>query len=97
MSNVDGAIHSDKLRSFVDRIERLLEEKREVADQIKEVKSEAKSEGFDIKVINQMIKERATPAHQRSEFEELCDLYRAALGMIGQADAAAGRGQEVDP
>lgn len=73
------------LRSYVDRLVRLEEEKRALAEDIKEVKLEAKSQGFDSKVITQMVREslmdESARAEQR-EFETLCEVYRASLGML---------------
>ncbi|GAJ29715.1 DUF2312 domain-containing protein [Acidomonas methanolica] len=71
-----------RLLSFVQRIERLNDEKKEIQDQIKSVKAEAKSAGFDPKVIAQMIKERDMTDAARQEWNALCEMYRAALGML---------------
>ena len=76
-----GGVAGDRLRSFVERIERLEEEKREVQDQIKDVFAEAKGEGFDVKTMRQVIRLRRLRPNDRSEQEELLDLYKSALGM----------------
>lgn len=76
-----GGIAGDRLRNIVDKIERLEDEKREVQEQIKEVFAEAKSEGFDVKVLRQVLKLRRLKPHDRSEQEELLELYKAAIGM----------------
>ena len=76
-----GGVAGDRLRSFVERIERLEEEKREVQDQIKDVFAEAKGEGFDVKVMRQVVRLRRLRPNDRSEQEELLDLYKSALGM----------------
>ncbi len=76
-----GGVAADRLRSFVERVEHLEEEKREVADQIKEVLAEAKGEGYDVKAMRQVLKLRAMRPHERAEREELLALYRSALGM----------------
>ena len=76
-----GGVSGDRLRSFVERIERLEEEKREVQDQIKDVFAEAKGEGFDVKVMRQVVRLRRLRPNDRSEQEELLDLYKSALGM----------------
>jgi uncharacterized protein (UPF0335 family) len=76
-----GGVAGDRLRSFVERIERLEEEKREVQDQIKDVFAEAKGEGYDIKVMRQVVRLRRMRPNDRSELEELLDLYKSALGM----------------
>jgi len=76
-----GGISSAQLKSFIERIERLEEEKAEVADQIREVFAEAKGTGFDIKIIRQVLKIRKMETQERQEQEELLDLYLTALGM----------------
>ncbi len=76
-----GGIARDRLRSFVERIERLEEEKREVQEQIKEVYAEAKADGFDVKVMRQLIRLRRMKPHERGEQEELLELYKSAIGM----------------
>lgn len=81
MGNVDSMVAKDQLRLFVDKLERLAEEKAEVQAEIKGVMAEAKSAGFDGPALRQILKERKVPKHKLSEFEQLCDLYRAALGM----------------
>jgi uncharacterized protein (UPF0335 family) len=77
-STVAGA----QLRAFMERIERLEEDKRSIADDIKDVYAEAKGSGFDTKVMRRLIKERHQDAAERQEFESILDLYRHALGMI---------------
>lgn len=72
----------DQLRSFVERIERLEEEKKTVADDIKDVFGEAKGMGFDGKVLKEVIKRRKQDKDERAEFEAVLDTYLAALGMI---------------
>lgn len=72
----------DQLKQLVDKIERLEDEKREVGEQLKEVFGQAKSEGFDVKILRQILKLRRMKPHDRSEQEELLDLYKAALGMV---------------
>ncbi len=73
---------ADKLRRFVERIERLEDEKRELQEQIREVYNEAKAEGFDVKVMRQLIRLRRMKPHERGELEELLETYKAALGMV---------------
>ena len=73
------------LRSFVERLVRLEESKKEIAADIKDVKAEAKSCGFDTKVVQQMVRETMMDNEQRAaqrEFEEICEVYRAQLGML---------------
>ena len=71
----------EHLRSFVERIERLEEEKKALADDIKEVYSEAKGTGFDTKVMRQVIRLRKMESADRQEQEAMLDLYLSALGM----------------
>jgi uncharacterized protein (UPF0335 family) len=77
-----GGIAADRLKSFIERIERLEVEKAQTQDFIKEVFDEAKSSGFDIKTIRQIIKLRKHDAETLAEQEELLDLYKHALGML---------------
>lgn len=76
----DG-VAADRLRSLVDRIERLEEERKALGSDIKDIYSEAKSAGFDVKVIRQLISIRRKEAAEVEEQETLLDLYRRALGM----------------
>jgi uncharacterized protein (UPF0335 family) len=78
-------IAQDQLRAFIERIERMEEEKKAISDDIREIYSEAKGNGFDTKVLRQVIKIRKQDAAERAEQEALLDLYLVALGM-----AAAG-------
>jgi len=75
-------INSSQLRSIIERIERLEEEKKEVAEQIKEVYAEAKGNGFDSKILRKVISLRKKSAEDRSEEEAMLDLYLQALGML---------------
>ncbi len=72
----------DQLRAFVERIERLEEEKKTIADDIKDVYAEAKGTGFDTKMLRKVISIRKQDAQQRMEEEAILDTYLAALGMI---------------
>ncbi len=76
-----GGIAADRLRSFVERIERLEEEKAALGADVREVYAEAKSVGFDSKIIRQIIRLRKLDGSDRREQEELLDLYKTALGM----------------
>jgi uncharacterized protein (UPF0335 family) len=69
-----------QLRSIIERIERLEVEKSEIAEQIKEVKAEAKGNGFDVKIINRAITLRKLDPAKRQEAEALLELYLAAIG-----------------
>lgn len=77
-----GGIAGDRLRSICERIERLEEEKAATAADIKEVFAEAKSNGFNVKIVRQMIKERKLEETERDENYALLDLYRRELGML---------------
>lgn len=79
-ANSDG-IASDRLRSIVERIERLEEERKALSSDIKDIYTEAKSAGFDPKVLRQLIRIRAKDAEEVEEQETLLDVYRRALGM----------------
>jgi uncharacterized protein (UPF0335 family) len=76
-----GGIAADRLKSFLERIERLEEEKKAIAGDVKEVYAEAKSSGFDTKIIRQIVRLRKMEAHDREEQEQLLDLYKQAIGM----------------
>lgn len=76
-----GGVSSDNLKSFIDRIERLEEEKGKILEDIKEVYSEAKSWGFDTKTIRKVISLRAKSEREREEEETLLDLYKRAVGL----------------
>ena len=80
MSDVSG-VSSAQLKSFIERIETLEEEKAALGEQIRDVFAEAKGTGFDVKIIRQVIKVRKLETQERLEQEELLDLYLTALGM----------------
>ncbi|MBS0472730.1 MAG: DUF2312 domain-containing protein [Proteobacteria bacterium] len=71
----------EHLKSFIERIERLEEEKKALADDIREVYAEAKGTGFDTKIMRQVIKLRKMESADRQEQEAMLDLYLGALGM----------------
>lgn len=75
------AVAAAQLKSFVERIERLEEEKAALAEDIREVYAEAKGNGFDTKVMRQVIRLRKMEPADRNELDELLDLYRKALDM----------------
>lgn len=77
-----GPVAADRLKSYVDRIERLEEEKKVIAEDIKDVYTEVKAAGFDVKIVRKAIALRKMEDHKRREEEELLDLYLDALGMI---------------
>ena len=76
-----GGVESGQLRAFIERIERLEEEKRTIADDIKDVYAEAKGNGFDTKVLRQVVRIRKQDHQERLEQEAILELYMAALGM----------------
>ncbi len=76
-----GGIAVDRLRSIIERIERLEEEKKGLAENIKDIFAEAKSAGFDVKVVRQIISIRKKEPAEVEEQETLLELYRRALGM----------------
>ena len=76
-----GGIAADRLRSIIERIERLEEERKALSSDIKDIYSEAKSAGFDVKVIRQIIIIRKKEPAEVEEQESLLDVYRRALGM----------------
>lgn len=76
------SVAAGQLRSVIERIERLEEEKREVAEQIKEVYAEAKANGFDAKILRKIVALRKKPTEERQEEEAILDLYMSALGML---------------
>ena len=76
-----GGIAADRLRSIVDRIERLEEERKALGSDIRDIYSEAKSAGFDVKVLRQLIRLRKQEPADVEEQETLLDVYRRALGM----------------
>ena len=76
-----GGIAADRLRSLVDRIERLEEERKALGSDIRDIYAEAKSAGFDVKVLRQLIRVRKQEPADVEEQETLLDVYRRALGM----------------
>jgi uncharacterized protein (UPF0335 family) len=77
-----GGIAGDRLRSFIERIERPEEEKRSLATDIKEVYAEAKGTGFDTRIMRHLVKLRRMDKDDLDEQEALLDLYKRALGML---------------
>ncbi len=74
-------VAAQQLRAIIERVERLEEEKKVIADDIKEVMAEAKGTGFDTKAVRTIIKLRKKDAAERQEEEAILDLYKSALGM----------------
>ena len=76
------SVAQDQIRAFIERIERLEEEKKTIADDIKEVFAEMKGTGFDTKAVRAIIRLRKQDQAERQEAEAILDLYMAALGMV---------------
>ena len=76
-----GGIAAERLKSFLERIERLEVEKKGIADDIKEIFAEAKNTGFDTKIMRQILRLRAMDTADRQEQETMLELYKQALGM----------------
>lgn len=76
------AVAAAELRQFIERIERLEEEKTTLQDDIKEVMVEAKGRGYETKIIRQIVRLRKKDANERNEEEAILDLYMTALGMV---------------
>jgi len=77
---MDDPVQGDQLKSIVERIERLEEEKKTIADDIKEVYAEAKGNGYDVKVLRKVIAIRKRDKNERDEEEAILDLYLQAVG-----------------
>ncbi|WP_420104537.1 DUF2312 domain-containing protein [Bosea sp. (in: a-proteobacteria)] len=77
---MDDPVAGDQLKSIVERIERLEEEKKTIADDIKEVYAEAKGNGYDVKVLRKVVALRKRDLNERKEEESILDLYLQAVG-----------------
>ncbi len=77
----DMTVATGQLRAFIERVERLMEEKKTIAEDIKEVFAEMKGTGFDTKAVRVIIRLRGMDQAERQEAEAIIDLYKAALGM----------------
>jgi len=86
----DTLIARDQLRSIVERIEKLEEEKKAISDDIKEVYGEAKANGFDTKVLREVVRLRKQDMTERQERDAVRDLYLHALGMLPEGGAEEG-------
>jgi uncharacterized protein (UPF0335 family) len=81
-ADVLNATAQTQLKSIIERVERLEQEKAEIAEQIKEVFAEAKGNGFDVKVLRKIVRIRKQDRAKRQEEEAILDLYLSALGEI---------------
>jgi uncharacterized protein (UPF0335 family) len=84
-----GSIAGAQLKSFIERIERLEEEKRALGEDIKEVYAEAKGTGFEPKIMREILKIRKMDKDEHDEQESLLDIYKRPLGMLPDPDATA--------
>ena len=84
-----GGVAGAQLKSFIERVERLEEEKRALGEDIKEVYAEAKGTGFDTKIMRQIIKIRKMDKDEHDEPESLLDLYMRAIGMLPETGPQA--------
>ncbi len=89
MADGSGTLARDQLRAFIERIERLEEEKTALLADIREVYAEAKGTGYDPKIMRQVVRLRKLEPSDRQEQEFVLDTYLSALGMIEQSAAAA--------
>lgn len=80
--NRKGVIAADRLKAFIERIEKLEEERKAIGGDIRDVYSEAKGGGFDVKTMRKLVSLRKMDAADRDEQEALLDVYKQALGMI---------------
>lgn len=85
--NEVGGVETTKLKSYIERIERLEEDKAGIAADVRDVFAEAKSNGFDTKTMRQVLKLRKMKSNERTEAEYMLDLYKRALGMDPDFDA----------
>ena len=81
ITETSQTVAAGQLRAFIERIERLEEEKKTIADDIKDVYGEAKGTGFDVKTLRKLIRLRKMDEEKRREEDELLELYRAAIGL----------------
>ena len=77
----DASATDDQLRLFIERIERLEEEKKGISDDIRDTYNESKSQGYDPKIMRQIVRLRKLPPHDRKEMEAILDVYKSALGI----------------
>ena len=82
MSAGHNSVSADQLRAYIERIERLEQEKRELAEDVKEVYGEAKGTGFDVAAIRAIIRRRKEDVEKRKEREAIVDTYLTALGLL---------------
>jgi uncharacterized protein (UPF0335 family) len=81
-----GGVETPKLKSYIERIERLEEDKAGIASDVRDVFAEAKSNGFDVKAMRSILKLRKMKSNERTEAEYMLELYKRALGMDSALD-----------
>lgn len=86
---ITGGVETTKLRSYIERIEKLEEEKAAIAADVRDVFAESKANGFDTKTMRQVLKLRKLNHNDRMEQEYMLDLYKRALGLEAEYDEAA--------
>ncbi len=77
----DGTVAADQLRLFIERVERLEEEKKGIADDIRDVYGEAKATGYDPRIMRMVVRLRKMETHTRQEQDAILETYRSALGL----------------
>lgn len=77
----DGILAVDQLRNFIERIERLEDEKKSLGDDVREIYSEAKVNGYDVKIMRQIVRLRKMETHDRQEMDAILETYRGALNI----------------
>lgn len=93
----DGSYASERLRQYVERLERLEQDKKEIAAQIREVKAEAKSAGFDVRTIAAVIQLRKMSPAELREYDAVMQTYRGALGMLYDTPLGEAARRRLDP
>jgi uncharacterized protein (UPF0335 family) len=78
----EASVSDQQLRLFIERVERLEEEKKGIADDIRDVYNEAKANGYDAKIMRQIVRLRKMPINDRKEMEAILDVYKSALGIV---------------
>ena len=81
-ASIGHNVAKEKIKAIIERVERLEDEKKGIADDIKDIYSEAKGNGFDVKALRTIVRMRKQDADERAEQEAVLEVYLAALGMI---------------
>jgi uncharacterized protein (UPF0335 family) len=88
-----GGVQAEQLKQFIERIEKLEEEKKSLSDDIRDVYAESKAHGYDPKIIRQVVRIRKMDKNERDEQEHLLDVYKAALGLIPSFERQEGESE----